>query len=136
MRKAACSKSRPCTEKQFTELIQCRWRFPIACQILFSGLVLLCCPFICETPRWLAKHGKTDEARHVIARILDKNENDPEVKGQLNEILEGIAVENEIGEPTWGEVFSNATKSRNLQRVILGMGPFMMNQYVHSYELR
>ena len=64
----------------------------------------------------------------MIARLLDKSEEDLEVKGQLNEILEGIAIENEDGEPTWSEVFSNSTKTRNLQRVLLGMGPFMMNQ--------
>jgi hypothetical protein len=106
-----------------------QWRFPIACQILFSGLCLCCCPFLCETPRWLAKHGRHDEARHVIARLLDKDDDDQEVKGQLNEILEGINIEAEMGEPTWSEVFSNATKTRNLQRVVLGMGPFMMNQW-------
>lgn len=106
-----------------------QWRFPIACQILFSGLCLCCCPFLCETPRWLAKHGRTEEARHVIARLLDKPDDDPEVKGQLNEILENINIEAEMGEPTWSEVFSNATKTRNLQRVVLGMGPFMMNQW-------
>ncbi|KAF7188248.1 Sugar transporter STL1 [Pseudocercospora fuligena] len=106
-----------------------QWRFPIACQILFSLLVLLCCPFIPETPRWLAKHGRTEEARHVISRLLDKPEEDPEVKGQLNEILEAIAAEDQDGEPTWTEVFSNATKTRNLQRVLLGMGPYMMNQW-------
>lgn len=105
-----------------------RWRFPIACQIIFSLSVLVLAPFLCETPRWLAKHGRTKEARHVISRLLDKSEEDPEVKGQLNEILEGIRLESEIGEPTWSEVFSNATKTRNLQRVVLGLGPFMMNQ--------
>ena len=91
--------------------------------MLFSALVLCLCPFLCETPRWLAKHGRVEEARHVIARLLDKSDSDPEVKGQLNEILDGINMELEMGEPTWGEVFSNATKTRNLQRVILGMGP-------------
>ncbi|KYG40841.1 hypothetical protein M433DRAFT_148148 [Acidomyces richmondensis BFW] len=106
-----------------------QWRFPIACQMLFSLLVLVCCPFICETPRWLAKHGHVEEARQVISRLLDKPEDDPEVKGQLNEILEGIHVENEMGEPTWTEVFSNSTKTRNLQRVLLGMGPFLYNQW-------
>ncbi|KAK5174697.1 uncharacterized protein LTR77_001779 [Saxophila tyrrhenica] len=106
-----------------------QWRFPIACQILFSGLCLCFCPFICETPRWLAKHGRHDEARHVIARLLNKNDNDPEVKGQLNEILDVINTESEMGEPTWSEVFSNNNKTRNLQRVLLGMGPFMMNQW-------
>jgi MFS family permease len=106
-----------------------QWRFPIACQILFSLLVLLCCPFLCETPRWLAKHGRTDEARHVISRLLDKPEDDAEVQGQLAEILEAISAETEDQEPSWGEVFSNATKTRNLQRVLLGMGPYLMNQW-------
>lgn len=105
-----------------------QWRFPIACQILFSMLVLCCCPFLPETPRWLAKHGKVEEARHTISRLLNKSDDDPEVKGQLNEILEAINAENEDGEPSWAETFSNATKSRNLHRVLLGMGPYMMNQ--------
>lgn len=106
-----------------------QWRFPIACQILFSLSVLCMCPFLPETPRWLATKGRNDEARHTIARLLNKPDDDPEVKGQLSEILDAIASESEDGAPTWGEVFSNATKTRNLQRVILGMGPYMMNQW-------
>jgi MFS family permease len=38
-----------------------QWRFPVACQILFSLIVLCLCPFLCETPRWLAQRGKIDE---------------------------------------------------------------------------
>jgi MFS family permease len=38
-----------------------QWRFPVACQILFSLIVLCMCPFLCETPRWLAQRGKIDE---------------------------------------------------------------------------
>ncbi|KAF2805826.1 MFS general substrate transporter [Mytilinidion resinicola] len=106
-----------------------QWRFPIACQIIFSLIVLMLCPFIVETPRWLAKHDQVENARHVIARLLDKSDNDAEVTGQLNEILDTIATEEEDGEPTWNEVFTNATKTRNLHRVLLGMGPYMMNQW-------
>lgn len=106
-----------------------QWRFPVACQCLFSLIVLLCCPFICETPRWLCKHGRKDEAREVIARLLNKSEDDGEVEGQLQEILENIALEGSEEEPSWGEVFSNSTKARNLQRILLGMGPYMMNQW-------
>lgn len=106
-----------------------QWRFPVACQILFSGMTILCCSFVPETPRWLAKHGRKEEARHVIARILDRPDDDEEVTGQLTEILENIAAEHTVEEPTWTEVFSNATKARNLQRVVLGMGPYMMNQW-------
>jgi MFS family permease len=38
-----------------------QWRFPVACQMLFSAIVLCLCPLLCETPRWLAQKGKVDE---------------------------------------------------------------------------
>jgi hypothetical protein len=47
----------------------------------------------------------------------------------LAEILEAIAAEGQDAEPTWGEVFSNSTKTRNLHRVLLGMGPYLYNQW-------
>ncbi|XP_014561358.1 hypothetical protein COCVIDRAFT_33698 [Bipolaris victoriae FI3] len=106
-----------------------QWRFPVACQILFSLMVLALCPFLCETPRWLASRGQIEEAKHTISRLLDKPLDDEEVQGQLQEILDAIEAESSEEEPTWGEVFSNATKTRNLHRVLLGMGPYMMNQW-------
>lgn len=106
-----------------------QWRFPIACQMLFSGLTLLGTTVIPETPRWLAKHGREEEARIVISRLLNVSPSDTEVDGQLGEILQGIAAEDSTDEPTWREVFTNATRSRNLHRVILGLGPYMMNQW-------
>ena len=106
-----------------------QWRFPVACQCLFAAIVVLLCLFIPETPRWLAKHGQQEKARVTIARLLDKPENDIFVETQLNEILQNIAEEVNQEEPSWTEVFSNGTKARNLQRVLLGMGPYMMNQW-------
>lgn len=106
-----------------------QWRFPVACQCLFSAIVVVLCLFIPETPRWLAKHGQPERARATIARLLDKPENDIFVETQLNEILDNIAAEVNQEEPKWSEVFSNGTKARNLQRVLLGMGPYMMNQW-------
>jgi MFS family permease len=45
-----------------------QWRFPVACQILFSLIVLALCPFLCETPRWLASRGKIDEVTLINLR--------------------------------------------------------------------
>lgn len=106
-----------------------QWRFPVACQILFSLITIITCLFVVETPRWLAKHGQKEKARHVIARLLDKPDDDPLVTLQINEIEENIKAEWSEEEPSWTEVFSNGTPARNLQRVILGMGPYMMNQW-------
>jgi hypothetical protein len=69
------------------------------------------------------------QAKHTISRLLDKPLDDEEVQGQLQEILDAIEAETSVEEPTWKEVFSNATKTRNLHRVLLGMGPYMMNQW-------
>jgi MFS family permease len=44
-----------------------QWRFPVACQVLFSLIVLALCPFLCETPRWLAQRGKIDEVSFLSA---------------------------------------------------------------------
>lgn len=65
----------------------------------------------------------------MISRLLDKHPQDDQVQGQLNEILEALSLESKSSEPSWSEVFSNSTKSRNLHRVFLGMGPYMMNQW-------
>lgn len=106
-----------------------QWRFPVACQMLFSGLTLTSALFVPESPRWLAKCGRNDEAPKVISRLLDVDENSTEVPGQLSEILEAIATEESDADPTWREVFTNSTRTRNLQRAILGMGPYLMNQW-------
>lgn len=111
-----------------------QWRFPVACQILFSLVVLALCPWLVETPRWLAQRGRVGEARAVVARLLDRAEDDEEVHGQLGEILEGIAAEQGESEPTWREVFSNKTSTRNLHRVLLGSGPYMFNQWSVPYR--
>jgi MFS family permease len=47
-----------------------QWRFPVACQILFSMIVLALCPFLCETPRWLAQRGKIDEVCRIHTHTL------------------------------------------------------------------
>ncbi|KAJ4397457.1 hypothetical protein N0V93_001685 [Gnomoniopsis smithogilvyi] len=86
-----------------------QWRFPVA--------------------YGLPKKGRADEARATIARLLDRDEDNEEVQGQLTEILEGIAAEEAVGESSWKEVFSNNNNTRNLHRVLLGMGPYMFNQW-------
>jgi MFS family permease len=47
-----------------------QWRFPVACQILFSLIVLGLCPFLCEMPQWLAQKGRIDEVSRPILKYL------------------------------------------------------------------
>ena len=46
-----------------------RWRLPIAFQILPLLFLLLCCWAFPESPRWLSKVGRNEEALYVLERL-------------------------------------------------------------------
>lgn len=73
--------------------------------------------------------GRVDEARLILSRVIDTTVESEEVEAEISEILKFLAIEEKAGEATWSELFRNNTKSRNLQRICLGMGPYMMNQW-------
>lgn len=58
---------------------QFRWRFPIAFQII-PLLVLFAMIWVFpESPRWLVKVGREDEARYVLSRLRGDNGGDAEI---------------------------------------------------------
>ena len=71
------------------------WRFPIAFQLVFVLMLLVSLPFFPESPRWLAKMGRVDESRRILARLRSTpyNEHDPHVAQELQEILDVAKVE-------------------------------------------
>lgn len=48
---------------------QIRWRFPIAFQIIPLLALLGMVWFFPESPRWLAKVGRDEEARYILGRL-------------------------------------------------------------------
>ncbi|KAL1583441.1 hypothetical protein WHR41_07597 [Cladosporium halotolerans] len=46
-----------------------RWRFPIAFQIIPLLILFAVCWFFPESPRWLAKVGRDEEARYILKRL-------------------------------------------------------------------
>ncbi|KAG8533115.1 uncharacterized protein KY384_001898 [Bacidia gigantensis] len=106
------------------------WRWPIAFQGVFIAAILMFLPFLPESPRWLVHKGRIEEATDVFARLAGKNStiNDPDVVRERDDIVASVEEEKKLGEATWSEVFTEG-KNRNISRVLLGAGPYMMNQW-------
>ncbi|KAF7870063.1 uncharacterized protein EAF02_009253 [Botrytis sinoallii] len=68
------------------------WRFPLALSMVWSIVVLITTPHMPESPRWLVKKGRTDEAREVVSALDDKPIESAQVQADIAEIEEGLAI--------------------------------------------
>jgi MFS family permease len=105
------------------------WRFPLAFQIFFSGLILLMCPFLPDSPRLLIRKGKYDEAYDVLAALEGHGAtvNSPTVRTQFAIIKE--VLDKEYKETyTWWQLATGKGPAGVVRRMILGAWMQAMNQ--------
>lgn len=62
------------------------WRVPIALQCVFIVIIALIALIIPDTPRWLVKQGRIEDATSVLERLLDEPRDSHLVQLQLNAI--------------------------------------------------
>ena len=95
------------------------WRFPLAFTTLLPFVV---CGFIFrlpESPRWLCKVGRIEEARDVLAVLYDEDTHSQSVDQIMRDILLAI----ELSEHSNLRSLLEMKSQRNLQRVILTSKP-------------
>nr|GAT43894.1 predicted protein [Mycena chlorophos] len=94
------------------------WRLPLGIQIIPAIPLFSFILFLPESPRWLAEHNQPDLALTTLARLhANGDTSDPFVVAQMKDIEADLARSAEIGEATWGELFTNRSVFR---RVALG----------------
>lgn len=80
-----------------------------------------------ESPRWLAKKGRLDEALDVICAVNDLGPEDPYVVAEMKSIKEIIALEHAEGTQSWTSVFKKDVLQTR-KRVGLAWFGLFMNQ--------
>jgi MFS family permease len=69
------------------------WRIPLWLQMVFAGTVLVCSPFLPETPRWLIANDRHEEALDTMAKFHGEGSRySPIVMLEYKEMVEDISV--------------------------------------------
>lgn len=76
------------------------WRTPIGIQLVFAVTVVAIVFGLPESPRWLAKRGREQEAIEVLCAVNDLPEDDEYVQGEIEAIRAAIAIETGEGAQT------------------------------------
>lgn len=80
-----------------------------------------------ESPRYLYRHGRSDEALQVLCDIYDLPPDAPKVTKEQTEVLDAIAIEEEHGEYRWSQLLKRDHVQTG-RRVLLAYGMQFMNQ--------
>lgn len=124
---------------------QFQWRFPLAVQIIWPGILGLGMFFLTDTPRWLLAQGRSDEAWATTKR-LHANKNDPDdlyAKTEFRQMREQINFEREhhaVGALAMAKLAFSKRSFR--KRLALGFlvqasnqfcGPLVINNYQTTF---
>ncbi|KAJ5105884.1 hypothetical protein NUU61_003231 [Penicillium alfredii] len=80
------------------------WRLPVACQMIFAIMVILLVFGLPESPRWLYRHNRPDEALQVLCDVYGMGPDDHKVVIESEGILEAIELETLHGEYRWSQI--------------------------------
>jgi MFS family permease len=85
-----------------------QWRLPCALQIAICVVCVCILPWLPESPRWLAKVNRMDEARRNLAALRGEATSSNEVDREMHEIHFALTSEEESTASSWTALFKNA----------------------------
>ena len=107
----------------FASTTSVNWRVPLVFPVVFALFVLPMLKFMPESPRWLARKGRLDEARQVLAALEDLDEHSDHINKEIAEIQLSLS---EV-QGSFKELVTNG-KERMLNRTLLAMCGQMFQQ--------
>ncbi|KAJ5107637.1 general substrate transporter [Penicillium angulare] len=108
------------------------WRLPLAFPAFLCLVSLIFAPFWPESPRWLVKVGRIEEAREVIAILIDEAREGDQVVRQIEEIEQSLQ---ETGEGSFRDIFRKGP-SRFGHRALIAIATQMGQQICVLYSCK
>lgn len=103
-----------------------QWRIPVGLQLVPGGLMLCGLFFLKESPRWLMKKSRHEEALRSLSYIRNEAPDSPEVLKELAEIRAAIEEEMALTE---GVTWKECLKKGNWNRFALAFGIMFWQQF-------
>ncbi|KAF8849604.1 general substrate transporter [Acephala macrosclerotiorum] len=90
-----------------------QWRIPVGIQLIPGGMLFIGLLFLKESPRWLVKQGRYEEATASLAYIRRDEIDDPEVLKEIADIRASVEEELQLTEGvTWKECLIPGNRNR------------------------
>ncbi|OLN96840.1 Lactose permease 9 [Colletotrichum chlorophyti] len=103
------------------------WRVPVWCQLVTSGIVIVCVFFLPESPRWLVANDRHEEAAKILTALHgEKNPNHPIVQLQMKEMMAQIS--SEASDKKWWDYHELWNTHSARRRLICVLGMAIMGQ--------
>lgn len=98
-----------------------QWRIPIALQVFFIMILIVLAVLIPESPRWLAAHGREEEALQVITRLAASNSQNVNVNAVWTGILDAVRTAQESPRSPWVNILKS-DHLRSRRRFLIACG--------------
>ncbi|CCA68995.1 probable monosaccharide transporter [Serendipita indica DSM 11827] len=81
------------------------FRIPIAIQFVWAGILAIGMFLLPESPRWLIKKHREEDAARALGRLLSAPPTDPDVRVEIEDIKANLRMEEEIGQSSYADCF-------------------------------
>ena len=98
------------------------WRIPISIQFVWAFVIAVGMIFLPESPRWLIKKGRDEDAARSLSRLTSLPPDHPDVQAELDESHLSFEQEKALGEASYLDCFrsnNNRTRFRTLTGIFL-----------------
>ena len=108
-----------------------QYQLPWFVQTFVPAITIISSFFICESPRWLAIAGRTEEARFMLFKLRGLPEDDPSLQLEYSQLVSQLEDENDsnLQDSYWAIVKETFGKRSNLRRVQLTVVAYILAQF-------